>query len=422
MELTIAPGRLGGAIEAPPSKSALQRAIACATFARGTSILHAGELCADARAALGVGAALGASIAREAGTLRIDASSVDMASSMDPLELDCGESGLCMRMFTPLAALMNRPVTLRARGTLHERSVAMAEAPLRALGAGCSTSAGRPPVCVHGPLRGGHLKFDPGGSSQLLTGILMALPLAAEDSVVEVERPSSVGYLDLTLEICSLFGVEIGKSSDYRTFFIRGGQRYTSRELSIEGDWSAAAFLLVAGALAGGSGGILVRGLRPDSAQPDKAVLDALSRAGVGVTHSASGLKVLPSAPRGFEFDATDCPDLFPPLVVLAAAAQGQSRISGVHRLRGKESDRAASLRTILGKLGIETDIIRDALVIRGGTLKSCRVECFDDHRIAMAAAVAALVAEGSVTLSGAECVSKSWPGFFDSLESIRIG
>ncbi|MFA5853327.1 MAG: 3-phosphoshikimate 1-carboxyvinyltransferase [Spirochaetales bacterium] len=412
-----------GSINAPASKSSMQRAVACATMADGRSTLKSGELCADSRAALGLAASLGAVVSIDEDFIAIEGSARFGESGGNfrsaALELDCGESGLCMRMFSPIAAILDGRATLIGRGSLAKRPMGMVEEPLRAFGAECSSSAGFPPISIRGPLRGGMIDIDAGESSQLLTGLLIALPLAQGDSELRVRRAVSKGYLDLTIDTCAAFGVKIERNSDFSGFYIKGGQRYRAADFSVEGDWSGAAFLVVAAAVAAGEGGLEIGGLQTGSSQPDKAVLQAAAAAGAPVDMEGGRLRVGRASLGAFEFDATDCPDLFPPLAALAAACGGTSRIRGVHRLKGKESDRAASLASMLSALGVRVGFDEDWMTIQGGAIQGGTIDACGDHRIAMAAAVVALAAESPVTINGAECVSKSWPSFFDDLDSI---
>lgn len=422
---------IAGSIEAPASKSSMQRAIACALLAKGRSTLRNAELCADSESALRLASALGATVAVEGRKIAIEGSpSFDPEESFAKrgpmlqereasLELDCGESGLCMRMFSPIAALLEAPARLLGRGSLAKRPMGMLEGPLRALNVECRSSEGLPPIFVRGPLQGGAIDIDAGESSQLLTGLLIALPLAKADSELRVSHAVSKGYLDLTIDTCAAFGVTIERDAEYAMFGIQGSQRYRATDFSIEGDWSGAAFLIVAAAIAAGEDGLEIRGLQSESSQPDKAIRLAAEAAGTSLRAGRERLDLGRARLRAFDFDATDCPDLFPPLAALAAACPGTTRIKGVHRLKGKESDRAASLGAMLEELGVSASVQGDQMVIQGGTIRGGHVDACGDHRVAMAAAVAALAAEGPVTIGGAECVSKSWPGFFADLDSI---
>jgi 3-phosphoshikimate 1-carboxyvinyltransferase len=219
----------------------------------------------------------------------------------------------------------------------------------------------------------------------------------------------------MTLNLLKDFGIAV-QHDGFREFRIPGGQTYNKDVYRVEGDWSGAAFLLVAGALAGR---VRVQGLEPESAQGDKAVWGVLRDAGAFLNVSASGIEAAAADLNSFEFDATHCPDLIPPLVALAAGAAGVSVFSGASRLDHKESRRADTLAEAFGALGIGVTREGDILRVRGGRIRGGAVDARGDHRIAMAAAVAALAAEGPVTIEGAECAAKSYPGFFEDLKSM---
>ncbi|MCX8013903.1 MAG: hypothetical protein N3A02_06395, partial [Rectinema sp.] len=361
----VHPGKVEGIVRAPASKSALQRAIACAALAEGISTLGGVTLCNDALAALRVAEGLGARVQHpEPGTLVIEGSLRwrDAGSGDETLALSCGESGLCMRMYAPIVALGGRAVRLDAEGTLLKRPMHMVAEALAAFGATCTCEPrGVPPLVVRGPLKAGQGIVDAKGSSQTITGLLIALPLCGGDSVLEVRNAVSVGYLDLTRQVCARFGVGIeveadGEGRDQRDgidgalhmrFQIAGGQRYRAASFDIEGDWSGAAFLAVAAAIAGTPRGLEIEGLDPESTQPDRAILEVLADAGAQIEWRDGRCRVAPGALKPFAFDATNCPDLFPPLAALAAAISGVSVVRGVHRLAAKESDRAATLQEV---------------------------------------------------------------------------
>jgi len=410
----VRPGEIGGRLRAPPSKSVILRAVAAAALAEGPSSLVGPSTCDDALVALGAARALGARVEERAGEWRVHGGQREPAA-----EIACGESGLCLRAFACLAALGGRAVSLRAAGSLRRRPVGPLEAPLRALGAGCETQAGLPPVRVQGPLRGGRARVDGAHTSQILTGLLLALPLCPEDSDLEVAGLRSAPYVRLTLEVMAAFGLVAQADCGLTRLRVPGGQRPRPARVEIEGDWSGAAFSLVLGALAGP---VVVEGLRPDSAQADRAVLVALDLAGARAAFRPDGaLSVAPAALRPFEFDARDCPDLFPPLAALPGRCPGLSRLRGVERLRHKESDRAAALIEELGRLGGRLGLEGEELWIEGGRpLGEARVEPRGDHRIAMAAAVAAAAMGPGAGLADPGCVAKSYPGFFEDLA--RLG
>jgi len=435
MKRSIAYREAGGSVRAPASKSSTQRAVACALLAGGgegsdgaprESVLRSPSRSADCLAALGVAEGLGATVEDRGDSIAMRGIGGRRKSGAEGaiLSLSCGESGLCLRMFSPIAALFEGSVELAAEGSLRKRPVGTIAGPLRELGASCDTASGLPPVLVRGPLRGGRARVDGRESSQLLTGLLVALPLAEKDSELDVEGLASRGYVDLTLGTMRAFGVRAERDPSYRRFSIPGRQSYRPADFTVEGDWSGAAFLLVAGAIAAKGGPVVVEGLDQRSHQPDRAILDALRDAGAEVETQGGGASGRASASRrvlaAFTFDATDSPDLFPPLACLALACEGESRIKGVWRLRGKESDRAAAIAEELGRLGARISVEGEELVVHGGAaLRGGIVDARGDHRIAMAAAIASLLADGPVSIEGAECVAKSWPSFYEDLAKI---
>lgn len=462
MRRVVKPGSVGGSIAAPPSKSAAQRAVACAALADGVSELALGELGDDAHAALRIAGALGAEVKQGDGIVKIRGNGGDWARALaaagqsggagrrseergdaasdpgepgDPMiRLSAGESGLSFRMFSAIAALAPYAIGLEAEGSLRRRPMDMAESALRAAGLSCRSDGGFPPLVVRGPLRGGRYLVDGRESSQFVTGLLIALAAAEGDSEVEIEGLASAGYVDITLDVMARFGAKAERlaGGGRARYAVKGRSGYRPARYEVEGDWSGAAFLLVAGAIAGaggasgsdgaGSSGVEVRGLSLSSAQPDRAVLAALGAAGAELTANGGRVAVRRSRLRGFEFDARGCPDLFPPLVALAASCAGESRIRGASRLRAKESDRAAALCEEFGALGLSLAVEGDEIVARPAASDAVRggiANARGDHRIAMAAAVAALGASGPVAVDGAECVAKSYPGFWRDLAAL---
>lgn len=411
---TIHPGRVEGALTPPCSKSYAQRALAAALLADGRSRLDNIEFCDDTLAALHTIETLGAQIVdRSEGTICI-------VGGFNPRShrLDVAESGLAMRLFAPVAALWDQTVTIDGHGTLPLRPTSMMDEPFRQLGVRLKTDHGHVPVEVTGPYRGSEVTVDGSLSSQFLTGLLLALPARGEEAFVRVENPVSTPYIDITIDTARRFGIEIlHTEGDYTEFFIPAGQHYRPAVFPIESDWSAAAILLVAGAIAGR---ITIRHLSALSLQADRSVLRALERAGARLEIEHDSVTASQSELRAFQFDATQSPDLFPALVALAAAAEGVSEIDGARRLVYKESDRAAALVEEYGKLGIEVTIDGDRMFVRGGKVRAATVNGHGDHRIVMSLAVTALRAAGPVTVQGAESVSKSYPTFFDDLELLR--
>lgn len=409
----VSPGPVEGRVVAPASKSDAQRALAAASLARGRSVVSGYTPCADTDAALGVIEALGAAVERRGGTILVDGWRRDAAP-----RVDCRESGLSLRMFAALAALNDREITLDGRGSLRSRPVDMIEDALRACGAACRSDGGRPPLVVRGPLRGGTIVVDGSVTSQHVTGLLLALPLADDDTRLVVERVTSRPYLAMTVRTLKAFGIAIEARSDLSVFSVPGRQRYSRTNYEVEGDWSGASCLLVAGAIAGR---VAVDNLDLLSAQPDRAVLDVLRRAGARVTVDGRTVMVERGALTAFEWHAGDTPDLVPALVALACHSAGTSRITGVARLRYKESDRVAALVEMFRAIGGEVAADDDALVVSGGPLRGGTAETRHDHRLAMAASVAALGTATGVTVDDPACVDKSYPRFFEDLGLLGV-
>ena len=412
MDTSVPRGQIAGVVTPPCSKSYAQRALAAALLADGETILRNLDFCDDTLSAIRVIETLGAEVER------LDERTVKVRGGLAPKSntLNVGESGLATRMFTPIASLCDMPITIQGEGTLIYRPMNMMIEPLRKLGVEVRDGGGRLPVEVCGPVRGGEIDVDGSVSSQFLTGLLMALPLAKEDTTIAVANAVSKPYLDMTIDLASKFGVNI-QHNDYEEFFVEGDQKYEAADLVIEGDWSAAAMLLVAGAI---GGEITLTNVSMLSKQADVAICDALVRAGASVTSEPNSITVERRDLVAFEFNATQCPDLFPALAALAAAAEGESVIYGTHRLEHKESNRAETIAEEYKKLGIEVRLEGDAMYIKGGKIRSAEVESHHDHRIAMSLAVSALRSDGELLIRNAECVAKSFPDFFAVLESLR--
>jgi len=405
----VSPGEVHGRVEAPPSKSVTIRAFAAAALAKGTSTIANPSRCLDAESAIRALQALGADF-----SWQDDVVLVRGAEALRSTSLECGESALCMRMLAPVAAaLTHERITLRATGSLRNRPMKMLEAPLRALGGQCTTDGGRPPVRVQGPLRGGCAELDASSTSQVLTGLLFALPLCPGDSELEVPSLVSSRYVEMTLAVLRAFGIRIEHDRSSDRFRIPARQHYVPCHFRVEGDWSAAAFFLVAGAIAGD---IEVTGLHLDTTQADAAIVKVLRECGATIAvsqHVRSSCAPLDA----FHCDVSETPDLLPALVVLACSCRGTSELSGIERTRLKESDRVAALLESLGRLGASIEVANGCLRVKGGPLRGGSADACGDHRIAMAIAIAALRASGPVEIQGAGCVAKSHPRFFDDLK-----
>ena len=410
MKQVVVPSKIFGKIKAPASKSVTQRAIAAALLAEGESTIVNPSYCDDALAAMSIASGLGAKVRPNPGELKIIGT-----TGLKEQKLNCGESGLAIRMFSPIASLFSDEIKLTGSGTLKARPMSMIQDALTQFGVKCESNNGLLPITIQGPLKGGKCTIDGSLSSQILTGLMMALPLAEEDSEIEVIALRSKPYIDMTLKVINDFGVNINRVG-YNYFKIQGGQHFKAQTYTVESDWSGSAFLLVAGAI---MGKVIITDLNPVSQQGDKAIITALDKAGASLNISNNSIEVSKNRLKAFEFDAVDTPDLFPPLVALASYCKGTSAIKGVKRLINKESDRCQALLEEFTKLGVKVEIVDDYMLVSGATIKGGDVVSHDDHRIAMALAIAALGAEDKVNIKDAHCVSKSYPNFFDDLRSI---
>ena len=412
MIVTIHPSQVSGALNAPTSKSSMQRACAAALLSEGSTQIFNPGRSNDDLAALDVIRKLGAkTVNYEDGSIMIHSAGVIPVSK----EINCGEAGLGIRMFTPIAALSDREIIINGTGSLVNRPMDFFDDIFPKLGIAIESNGGKLPLKVKGPLKPVDIQVDGSLSSQFLTGLLMAYGAAGATGVsIHVKNLKSKPYIDLTLQVMKDFGVEV-ENRDYESFYFHQPQRYRAKSYVVEGDWSGAAFLLVAGAI---SGKLLVRGLDITSTQADKAIMQALMSSGADIEMNEEGIIIGPAELKSFHFDATDCPDLFPPLVALASYCKGTTVIEGVTRLAHKESNRGITLQEEFGKMGVTIDLDEDKMTITGGgKVTGATVHSHHDHRIAMACAVAALHATRDVVIEEADAVKKSYPDFFRHLE-----
>lgn len=418
MKATIHPANISGVVQAPASKSAMQRALAAALIRKGVSHIYNPGKANDDKAALSVIQQLGAVITTAEDHLIIESNGVNPVSD----KLNCGESGLGIRMFTPIASVASTDILINGEGSLVTRPMDFFDAILPQLNVSVQSNEGKLPLQVQGPLKPMNITVDGSLSSQFLTGLLMAYAAAdASDVTITVENLKSKPYIDLTLQLMREFGLNVPMNRDYQEFYFERNLIETSEipiHYSVEGDWSGAAFLLVAGAIAGD---IEVRGLDVFSQQADKKILEALSDSGAILSITPERIKVGPAPLKAFQFDATDCPDLFPPLVALAAYCKGTTVIQGTSRLTHKESNRALTLQEEFGRLGVKIDLQDDLMLVSGGQINTGEVSSRHDHRIAMACAVAALKANGVVEIEEAQAVNKSYPDFYEHLQQLGV-
>lgn len=418
MIATIQPSGIQGAIQAPTSKSSMQRACAAALLTKGVTIIKNPGNSNDDRAALGVIRGLGAYVEQlPDGSLKITSHGVNP----DAGEVNCGESGLGIRMFTPLVALSNKTITINGEGSLLTRPMDFFDTVLPQLDVEITSNNGKLPLKVKGPLKPAAIEVDGSLSSQFLTGLLFAYAAAgASDVALTVKDLKSKPYIDLTLQVMKHFGWDV-ENRNYEEFYfgeaVVNQSSFLPINYTVEGDWSGAAFLLVAGAIAGD---ITVKGLDVFSTQADKAILQALMSCEAKLSVEAGQIEIGPGKLKAFHFNATECPDLFPPLVALAAYCEGKTVIEGATRLTHKESNRALTLQQEFGKMGIQIDLQDDLMIIHGGTgVKGAATHSHHDHRIAMACAVAGLKATGITTIEEAQAINKSYPDFYTHLQQL---
>jgi len=399
-----------GQIAAPSSKSALQRIISGAFLAEGQSTIHYKTLSEDAEAGLKLISSLGATVEKGDRIIKITGGFNNPGS-----KLFIGESGLGLRMFTPILALQKKSFQITGKGSLLIRPVDFIVNTLTDFGIDISSNNGKLPLIIKGSYKNTKVDVDGEFSSQLLTGLLMALPLAETDSELHVSNLKSKPYIDLTIELLNKFGIEI-HHTNYEQFKIPANQKYKPINITTEGDWSGAAFLIVAGAI---SGKINITDIDLNSSQGDKAIVEVAEQAGAKIERFSNSLIVIRKELNAFEYDATDTPDLFPPLVALAVYCKGKSIIYGVNRLIHKESNRALTLKTEFEKIGAKITLDGDKMLVEGSKITGTKVSSHHDHRIAMALAVAGLQADGEMIIEDSEAVGKSWPEFFDDLNEI---
>ena len=442
MRAIVHPSKLSGSQMAPASKSSMQRACAASLIHIGKTIIHNPGHSNDDLAALDVIQKLGALVEKDnAPNVKGNVGSVIVNSNgVKPIgpSMNCGESGLGIRMFTPIAALSSELINIEGKGSLVKRPMHFFDEILPLVGVKVKSQKGFLPIAIQGPLVPANITIDGSLSSQFLTGMLMAYAAAEkQDVVIKVLDLKSKPYIDLTLAVLNAFGWKV-EHTNYESFrFLAHAPLEPFIEYTVEGDWSGAAFLLVAGAIAGP---IKVKGLQLNSTQADKKIIEALLSAKANMKQEEDGILIGPAADVSsnnsndkanknsnysngliaFEFDATDCPDLFPPLVALASVCNGITKLKGVSRLAHKESDRGLTLQTEFAKMGIQIDLVGDEMIIHGGALiQSATVFSQHDHRIAMACGVAALVANGPIEITEAEAINKSYTDFFTHLQEL---
>lgn len=448
----------GNVLKMPSSKSFAQRAIVAAALADGVSRLGGYSPCGDNEAALNVARTLGAEVTVEGKTVIIKGTGGKPGKGLKSVHV--GESGLLTRLTIPVVAAFSSPgtagvVEVTGEGTLLNRPLKGASEIMARFGTVLRSAAGGPdakvPLSVQGPLLSGKADVSGKEGSQLISGLLMALPLLSEDSVIHVRDPKSIPYMFITLDVLRKFGIRTGsemegdeefmETRDWAcctgiTFHVKGGQEYKAADFDMEGDWSAAANFMVAGAL---YGKVLLDGLDTTSLQADLSIMDILMDAGASMSQESGeeddhhGILTVQRAPlRPFDTDLNNCPDLFPIVAVLAAYCGGRSSMQGFKRLSAKESDRGKAILNMLEQFGVHAFAENDTLIVDGETLESRylsghtfrggRYTSNHDHRMAMALTVAAFGTDNLFEIDDLDCIAKSFPAFLETWNQVRQG
>jgi 3-phosphoshikimate 1-carboxyvinyltransferase len=401
--IRIHPGRVEGRLRAPASKSWTHRAYILGALS-GNGLVHHPLRSDDTDATLEALRRLGFLVTHEAAGTRVGGV---LRPPRQPL--DCRASGTTLRILVTVASLLDAPVTFIGEPRLGERPLDPLLEALRSLGVRAQRAAEGFPLTVHGPLQGGTCRLPGDVSSQFLTGLLLAAPLAPAPVRIEITTPlRSRPYVDVTLSMLRSHGVRVHEDAD--AFVVDAPQRIRQRPFDVPGDWSSAAFLLSAAAITGGR--VALEGLRPDDEQGDKAIVDHLATFGAHVRQAPGAVEVEGATLEAADVDVAATPDLFPILATLAARARGTSRLHGAPHLRLKESDRIHAVRANLAAFGVAAEERPDGLTVPGGPVRGATIQSFGDHRIAMAAAILALAADGPSLLPDPDVVKKSYPDF----------
>ncbi len=407
MNQVLIPRPIGGTIAAIASKSQAHRLLICAALADKSTELFCRETSQDIEATARCLSALGAEISYDGGCYHVSPIKAVRKNAL----LDCGESGSTLRFLLPVAAALGANATFLMKGRLPQRPLSPLWEELESHGCKLSHPTEDTLLC-EGRLRGGSFSLAGNVSSQFLSGLLFALPLLEKGSDIMLTTSlESASYVDMTRHALESFGV---CPEDWHI----SPQKYHSQgSYKVEGDWSNAAFWLCAGAI---SKKVTMTGLDPASPQGDRRILEVLKAFGTEISWEDDAVTVLPQKLHAIDLDARDIPDLVPPLALVAACAEGTTRIFGAERLKIKESDRLQSVARTINALGGQVAVTQDGLLITGSKLTGGGADSFNDHRIAMLCAVASAVCSRPVTVTGAEAVNKSYPTFWQHLETMQ--
>lgn len=416
MKIKIYPSKCSGEIKIPSSKSMGHRAIICASLANGKSIINNLDYSDDILATIDGMRKLGANIQCEKDRLIVEG--IENFRNLKENIVDCNESGSTLRFFIPIFSLTGEKISFIGKNRLLKRPQKIYEEIFKEQGLYYYHDEDK--IEIEGKIKAKEYFIDGNISSQFISGLLFTLPLLEENSIINIKPPfESASYIDLTMEVLKEFGIEIRKVSPLR-FEIQGGQKYVAKDYKVEGDFSQLAFFAVLGAL---NNDLKCIGVKHNSKQGDKAIIDILKKSGVNIEEIEEGYIIHKGKVKGCEIDLGDCPDLGPILNVLAMYGEGEFKIFNAGRLRLKESDRISAMEEELKKLGVEIETTEDEIKILGKRNYLGNIEVFGhkDHRIVMSLAIAGTMLEKSIIIDGAEAVEKSYPKFFQDLESLNI-
>ncbi|WP_392486493.1 3-phosphoshikimate 1-carboxyvinyltransferase [Haloimpatiens sp. FM7315] len=409
-DIRIEPCNLSGDIKIPPSKSMSHRAIICASLSEDETEIKDIIFSKDIIASIEAMRSFGANIKCDKEKGKIIIKGIGTINVINN-KINCNESGSTIRFLIPISLTQDKEVTFYGEGKLVERPLQVYYNIFNEKKISYKNEKGKLPLTLKGPLDAGVFKVRGDVSSQFITGLLFALPLLYKDSrIIVTTELESKAYVDLTIDMLKKFGVYID-NKDYKEFYIKGNQRYKSKDYKVEGDFSQGAFFLVAGIL---GGNITCTNLWEKSLQGDKAILEILKNMGAKIEVTENTVKAFKSKTKGIEIDVSQCPDLVPILSVVAALSNGTTKIIKAKRLRIKECDRLKAMATELKVLGADIEEFSDGLIIKGKeSLKGGEVKSWNDHRIAMALAVASIRCSESVVIKDANSVEKSYPDFW---------
>jgi 3-phosphoshikimate 1-carboxyvinyltransferase len=411
MNKIVKPFKYNSAIQVNASKSYAQRALILSAISVGESHLKNIDDSADVQAVLCCIKELGAEVKQLApDEFLVRPSTITLR---EKLVLNVSESGLALHLLAFIGTQFCKDFEVIGSGTLLKRSQKKLIDLLESCGLNISHTNFHLPLRIRGILNPSNVVFDASESSQEVSGMLMTFPLLNNPSSLKIISPVSQPYIEMTLEIMHDFGIHLEKKDG--VFYFSEGQHYTGNKYEIEGDWSGAATHIVGAVI---SGKLALSGLNPMSRQADRAILDIIKQAGCKFYFKDSILNLNKNQKiKTFSFDLTDCPDLFPVLAILACAANGCSQISGLHRLLNKESNRLISVKEMLLRFGVENNVKNDTIFIHGtGKVKAAEIDSYNDHRIVMAAAIAATISDGPISIENVEAIQKSYPTFFEVL------